>query len=244
MFVRRFNSKATDIFKDRILALGKDEHEEVNFEDLLEDNTYSVLLQQNIEIKASSFTSSFALGKYLNALLNDVENTKLMNDIQLWNWLSCFYFDLITMNKKSGKREIGEVKRYILDSSSVNFYKHHIFSSWYFFNLFQDRSRIILNTPVWSIGKVSRLIANNKYIINYPELIELIYDLYWDFNSSRSKKDYLNEKIPGNITRFTTVINQLMLTYDIFSLSANEILDLLPSEFDKWKQGNEDEQSA
>jgi uncharacterized membrane protein (GlpM family) len=242
MFVRKFNSKGTDIFKDRILSLGKDENEEVYFEDLLQDNAYSVLLQENIEVKTSIFTSSFALGKYLYSLLNDIDKTMTANDNHLWNWLSCFYFDLITVNKKSGKREIGEMKKYILDSSSVNFYKHHIFSAWFFYNLFKDRSRIILNTPVWSIGKVSRLIANNKYIINYPDLIEVIYELYWDFNSSRSKKDYLNERIPGNITRFPTVLNQLMLTYDIFSLSAKEILDLLPREFDIWRQGNGDEQ--
>jgi len=235
MIVRKFNTKGTDIFKERILSINKDEAGEFNFDELLVDNAITNALPIDIEIKATSFTGNFAFGKYLNALLVDVEAAKLMNDSQLWNWLSCYYFDMTTFNKKTGKREIAEMKRYIFDSSSVNFYKHHVFSSWYFYHLYKDRSRLVLNTPVWVIGKVSRIIANNRYIINCSVLIDVINDLYWDNKSSRSKTDYLNERIPGNITRFSAVLNQLMLNYDIFSLSKEEIIDLLPIEFSAWK---------
>ena len=41
--------------------------------------------------------------------------------------------------------------------------------------------------------------------------------------------------VPGTFYRFIGIIQQLDLNYDLYSMSGNEILDLLPPEFNKWK---------
>jgi hypothetical protein len=45
----------------------------------------------------------------------------------------------------------------------------------------------------------------------------------------------MEKSSPGTLLRFIDIIQQLDLTYDLYSMSGEEILALLPPEFDKWK---------
>jgi hypothetical protein len=45
----------------------------------------------------------------------------------------------------------------------------------------------------------------------------------------------MEKNSPGTLLRFINIIQQLDLTYDLYSLGGEEILALLPPEFDKWK---------
>jgi len=47
----------------------------------------------------------------------------------------------------------------------------------------------------------------------------------------------LKPGVPMDLRRFVAVAGQLDLTWDLFSMSGPEILELLPSEFDRWKLG-------
>ena len=41
---------------------------------------------------------------------------------------------------------------------------------------------------------------------------------------------------PGTLRRFVHVLQQLDVTYDVYGMSGRAILDLLPSEFDAWRE--------
>jgi hypothetical protein len=68
-----------------------------------------------------------------------------------------------------------------------------------------------------------------------PKIVEVLDILYWDDKSNRPKRGAQSQSNPGNIRRFSKVISQLELTYDVYTMKPNEILQLLPSEFDQWK---------
>ncbi|MFO7599969.1 MAG: hypothetical protein R6X27_09205 [Candidatus Desulfacyla sp.] len=40
---------------------------------------------------------------------------------------------------------------------------------------------------------------------------------------------------PGTLYRFIDVVQQLDLTYDLYSMTGEQILQLLPNEFDRWR---------
>jgi hypothetical protein len=62
--------------------------------------------------------------------------------------------------------------------------------------------------------------------------------MYFNESENKPKRGALMEKSsPGTLLRFIDVIQQLDLTYDLYSLNGEEILALLPPEFDKWKDG-------
>ncbi len=64
--------------------------------------------------------------------------------------------------------------------------------------------------------------------------MEAADELYWDKVKKRPKTNASNRKMMGNIRRLVAVIWQLELTYDVYTMSAEKILQLLPSEFQQW----------
>jgi hypothetical protein len=78
-------------------------------------------------------------------------------------------------------------------------------------------------------------LASKQSIILGKSLVQVADTLYWDNHSQRPKTNASNREVPGNARRLVAVIWQLELTYDVYSMSADKILELLPAEFEQWK---------
>lgn len=75
-------------------------------------------------------------------------------------------------------------------------------------------------------------------VISNRSLIEAVDRLYFDPASEeggRPKRGALTRTRPGNVRRLVAVSDQFDLTYDMYAMSCQQILDLLPAEFDKWR---------
>ena len=68
-----------------------------------------------------------------------------------------------------------------------------------------------------------------------PQLIEGIYRLYFDEDSQVLKKGAAG-KGAGSARRLRDFIGQIRLTYDLNDCSPQQFLDLLPNEFNRFKQ--------
>jgi len=79
-------------------------------------------------------------------------------------------------------------------------------------------------------------IASRQFIISHPNLIEAFSILYFDNTSERPKRGAQSRQRAGNIRRFVKIIQQFELTYDIYSMSPEQIIDLMPEEFSGWKR--------
>jgi hypothetical protein len=59
--------------------------------------------------------------------------------------------------------------------------------------------------------------------------------LFWDFDKKSFKLGSRGKEKPGTIRRYARdIIPQFQMTYDLNSMHGKEIVDLLPSEFDRW----------
>lgn len=61
--------------------------------------------------------------------------------------------------------------------------------------------------------------------------------LYWDPKRRRPKRAATTTTNPGNLRPLITVVQQLDFNYDLYGMRAEEILRLLPGEFDGWRPG-------
>jgi len=95
---------------------------------------------------------------------------------------------------------------------------------------------LFLYNPPWEINDFTERVAANQFLISHENIVEAIYKLYFDPQRGRPKRGALSTTKPGNIRRFVKVIRQFELTYDIYTMSAQSILNLLPPEFDDWKK--------
>ena len=71
-------------------------------------------------------------------------------------------------------------------------------------------------------------------------IVDLAHRLYGDRQTRRLKPGVLgggrdNQRPPGGIVRLLDVLNQLYMTYDVYGMKAEQLLALLPPEFDRWQ---------
>ena len=60
--------------------------------------------------------------------------------------------------------------------------------------------------------------------------------LYFDAKVGKLRRGLSNSEKAGSLARFFPVMRQLELTYDLLGLSAAEVVELLPPEFDCWRR--------
>ena len=67
-------------------------------------------------------------------------------------------------------------------------------------------------------------------------VIELAGELYFDERTNVPKRGAASKDGPGCVRRYVRILQQLMLTYDLFLMTRDELAELLPAEFDGYKQ--------
>lgn len=154
----------------------------------------------------------------------------------LWIWLAYVWFDQLTNNRTHIlKRE----EHYICTDPSNyrRYYIHLVAPPYNIYSLFNGSpiSMLFLYNPVWEINDFTERVAANQFLISHKNVIEAIYNLYFNKEKNRPKIGATSIKVKGNVRRFIKVFQQLELTYDIYSMTPEEIISLLPEEFNEWK---------
>jgi hypothetical protein len=72
-------------------------------------------------------------------------------------------------------------------------------------------------------------------VITNRGIMESLHILYFDQIKNKPKRGPIMAKgAPGSLYRFIDVIQQLDVTYDLYSMSGPEITGILPAEFSHW----------
>ena len=105
------------------------------------------------------------------------------------------------------------------------------------YDLGEDISQLLLSTPPYIESKFNHELATRQSFITNKGIMEAAFRLYFDPSLKKPKRGaQLKKKAPGTLYRFIDVIQQLDLNYDLYSMTGNEIISILPAEFDKWKE--------
>ncbi len=77
-------------------------------------------------------------------------------------------------------------------------------------------------------------LASRQSIITNDTIMEVASRLYID--ASKKQKKGAASKKNGSVRRFTEIINQFDLTWDLYGMSPERLMELLPKEFDKFRR--------
>ena len=113
--------------------------------------------------------------------------------------------------------------------------KHLLAGSFETYRIYGEKARLLLYGPVHQANDVQARLAERQSFITNPGIIEVVDMLYFDEKNNKPKFGTQSKTKGGSLYRFITVIQQLDLTYDLYSMNAHDILSLLPEEFNKWK---------
>ena len=199
---------------------------------LLQDEKLSSKVQPVCEVADVSFTTKGEAAASLQKMLKKIPESELVKNVGLWSWLSLRYFDLI--RSEGGKvRSINNDYYYILDINSRFYfhYRHLLFVSWTILNIAPEHNRLMLSTPVSTLGGVTIEIMKRQHLRRIPYIFELLDKLYWDESRGQARKGTTG-KGRGSLTeRLPMRIQQLEMTYDLQGMSADNLIELLGEEF-------------
>lgn len=103
-----------------------------------------------------------------------------------------------------------------------------------------QHNRIMLDTPISTLERVTELVMQRLYFTRIPCFFEVLDSLYWDPTRKRCRVGIVDPRkvVAGDLLhRLPTRIQQLQKTYDLQSLTANQLLELLGEEF-QFETGN------
>lgn len=234
--VRILNEEGIGKFRE-YLAASRSGSTEGPPKDLLVDAWTSAKLPMDIEIRNISFKNRLEAAKYLTATLEPLSHAKIAKNIGLWSWLSLYYFDLLAPAIGDGKRRPGLEYRFILSTDFRLYYRHLLFGTYMSYKIHEERAPFLLYSPVSQTNKFHlEFFARQEFITN-KGLIQAANHMYFDSKRGKPKRGAAAwKRQPGTIFRYIDVMHQLDLTHDLYSMPGQDILDLLPPEFDEWKK--------
>jgi hypothetical protein len=201
---------------------------------------YSEEFPGRIEIDESrAFSSKMELAEYLDGIFTQagLKREEVIEKNGLWTWLAYLWFDQFApVDNRTGHRKVNEKARYICSSDYTDYHRHLVAGPYSIYSLHKNNSRIFLYNPVDEVSDFMEQIASRQFLISHQNLIEAFSTLYSERASGVHKRGAQYHKRPGNIRRFVKIIQQFELTYDIYSMSPQQIVDLLPDEFEQWKR--------
>jgi hypothetical protein len=264
MNLRAFTEKGVRRFEDYILELRKGSQGALP-EDLLDGpDTFPIDDSILVEPGALPL-DKYEAAKYLHDLLRPVSSTKLKEHSRgIWTWLAAFYFERIRPAKAnsppSAPYHYIYEKRWDRRYRHLLAFPHELYSLYGTGRGRREEDvRLFLNGSVRVLGGIIEQLASRQEIITSRPVVQALTELYWDpirqapktgittddrDRSKRSKKRrkgaprrQSKSQFPGagGIVRFVKVFWQLHLTYDLYSLDASQILELLPREFDGYR---------
>jgi hypothetical protein len=195
---------------------------------------YTSRVGRPVDVEQHTFASKFEAAEYLAGVLSDIPAST--EDAGLWSWLALFYFDQLSPLEATGRRRPREDYHYIPSTVSGWRRDRHLLAGPYkLFTLHGQNARLLLHLPVHQHGAFIYDLGFRRDLIANKGLIEAIDLLFWDAKRKRPKRGATSDNRAGTLRRLITVVQQLDFNYDLYGMRAEEILELLPPEFDAWK---------
>jgi len=239
MELRKFTDQGLERFRGYLHALSEGSVEPPPLK-LLTDPEFSRQVAGQVQIDQKQFGSGLELAAYLDHVVEPYPEwpDTVADDTHLWSWMSLFYFDQVCPVNDKGKRKAGRDYRHILEPGYPNGHRHLLAGAYLVYTVYgwgEELSKLLLHAPVYMESQLHHQIATRQSFITNRGIMESLHILYFDQSRNRPKRGALMDRTaPGSLYRFIDVVQQLDVTYDLYSMSGAEITGILPAEFSHW----------
>jgi hypothetical protein len=181
------------------------------------------------------FKSRHDCGSYVAEQLKHAEKRHILDDRGLWSALALLWFDQLCPADKRGNRKPKRADNYILSDNSRQVMRHSVRTAWQLASLYGEDTRFLQSREMKTRGELIEQLLATNYYINCEGVIRTASTLYSDHKTGSFKKGAGN-KVAGGVRRYVAWLKQIKQTYDLFSMSHEELLNILPGEFDRFRQ--------
>jgi hypothetical protein len=233
MILRQFLPSGVQAFKAFLATCRESPRSPIPGE-VLENDALTESVKPSIIVEPKVFATRREAAEYLSTILRPLPEADVAFNVGLWSWLSLFFFNQVCP-EADGYRHVKNDYSYVFEPKNPrHFYRHLLFIAWHILRVAPSHNRIVLDTPVSSFDEVTRTVMGRLYLTRIPCLFEVLDRLYWDAKRGKARAGIVTRVTvkPGDLrNRFPIKVRQLEKTYDLFTLSADQLIDLLGAEF-------------
>jgi len=235
--LRRLNEGGIQRFEEFLDSLTTDTPQAVPV-DILTEIATSEPVQPEVEIEDRAFATRFEAARYLNGQLGSAGITNIERDKGLWAWLALYYFGQLCPPDTDGNRKPGERARWIPATGDFRKYYRHLFAGPFLVYRAHcdapERALALLCAPLARPGDIVEQLASRQELVTNPAVMQAATILYVDPGTRQPKRGAAGRG-PGSARRLADVLNQFEVTWDLHSMRAEDVLTMLPSEFDRFR---------
>ena len=206
--------------------------------DLLEGPEYTRPFRGELTVdrRRQPFASRREIGDYLAPKLKPL-GPRIADRTSLWSWLGLFHFE-DTVRIVDGAMRLSPLdETFVLDPlDNQNLrgqHRHYLRSAWQLYEVHGDNAAFLLNQAPTARGDIADRILQSQRIFSSAGIVPLILGLYTD--GKRPKRGFQSR--PGGLRHLLRVFDQLERTYDVYGMSPQALVRILPPEFQLWTNG-------
>ena len=198
---------------------------------LKKDNTLSTPVDGAQDLDLKDYKNSYELGSALDTSLKNISYKDLFDDLNLWDCLSLNLFDKIFV---PGKIKGFMPYRYVVDVDRNNSMRHLVRGPWWAVNRYGENAKIFTYTEVYQQNDFFEQFVKVNSLRELKVIAEVCMRLYYDKENNRSIPG-TSKGTRGGFARLRDKISHYNKIKFLWNMNTNEIIDMLPSEFDKYK---------
>lgn len=234
MLLRRFTDEGLAAFEDWLNHVQQNGYGDPPSE-LLLDYSNARVLTPEIDAEERVFDTRIEWASYANELLKPLPAHQ--QDKNFWAWLSLAYFDSVCPPDRDGYRKVRARARYIPEGNDYRRYYRHLLASPYaIFRAHSDdplKALCLLASSLSSPGELVEQLAARQELVSNKSVVHAATLLY--IEGDGGAKRGAGGSGPGSPRRLAEVLDQFDLTYDVYSIPPQELIRILPKEFDRFK---------
>ena len=219
---------------------------EKDLDELLSDPANARPVYPEVLIQRRPFANRREAGEYLQPLLAPLGVRRIAGNHALWSWLGMFYLEQAAPRAPSDNPQPSAADvAYILDTQKQSMgttgYRHRLMAAYEIYVRHGEKAWCMLDQPLHSMERFTLRLFGAPILFNAVGIVELAHLLYADQETRSYKQSFAGSSqagvkhAPGSLPRLIDVLNQLYMTYDVYGMTAQQLLELLPPEFDRWK---------
>lgn len=240
MKLGRLTPVGSDLFGDFIKNIRRNPSATLPKE-LLSSNLYFEMIDEETEVMPHKFKTRFETARYLDSLIRNSGLRNIEQDSAFWEALTLFYFDILCPPRKDKERKVGAREKYIPQTDRYDrYYKHLLLGPCLTYRAHRDkpeRTIGLLCTPPHILDDLYENIAGRQELVSNPAVVEIVTRLYYNPDTKKRKPGAGGkDKDLGSPRRLVAILNQFDLTWDLYSATADELMNMLPQEFDKFRK--------
>ncbi len=210
--------------------------------ELLFGPRYSRPFSDAVRVERRAFRTRREAGAYLSKQLKDVSHL-VMDHAGVWSWLGMFYFpEIVRVRDGSVRLHADTTSLFLGERSAQRRYRHYLWSAWRLYEQHGESVAYVLDQPLTDSGDIAKAVLDYPRVFTSTGVIQLILQLYTDGQrtkrgfSVRARANASARPRPGNVWHLIErALPQLELTYDVYGMASEALLEVLPDDFHSWR---------